>query len=68
MLGAPVSYWDLNGSVDDVVVYSLLMALTVPTAEQYLSSSFDIVLAYIIPAVIYRCEGRSTLFHPLSNL
>ena len=63
ILGAPISFCDLNGSEDDFTS-ALLMGLTVPTAEQHLSLSSNIVFAYIIPASICRYRGRSELFHP----
>jgi hypothetical protein len=63
VLGAPISFWDLNGS-DDVFVSALLMGLTVPSGEKPLLSSCNIVFAYILPPLIYRYQGRSSLFHP----
>jgi hypothetical protein len=63
MLGAPVSFWDLDGSADDFVS-SLLMGLTVPSAPPpYLPLLCHLVASHQSGAPPYPLYEHP-LFHP----
>jgi hypothetical protein len=63
ILGAPVSYWELDGSDDDFIS-SLLMGASVHTEDQHISSFNSFLSLISISAPRYLFLHESFLFHP----
>jgi len=63
MLGAPVSFWDLDGSDDDFIS-SLLMGTCVHAESQHISRFLSFLSVVRISAPRYSSLQESFLFHP----
>jgi hypothetical protein len=63
ILGAPVSFWAVDGSDDDFIS-SLLMGASVHTADQHIASFNSFLSLISISAPRYSFLHESFLFHP----
>ena len=63
MLGAPVSFWDLDGSEDDFIS-SLLMGVAVLSSDPHYSPVHSSLLIRLISAPRYSFLYEHVLFHP----
>ena len=63
MLGAPISFWDLNGSEDDFIS-ALLMGVAVLSGEPHYSPLHSSLLIRLISAPRYSFLYEHVLFHP----
>ena len=63
MLGAPLNFWDLDGSDDDLVS-SLLVGLAVPSAQPHDMPLHSYLLYCDRSAPTYRLLYENLLFHP----
>ena len=63
MLGAPVSFWDLDG-YDHDFISSLLMGACVHTEDQHISPFHSFLSVISISAPRYSFLHESFLFHP----
>jgi hypothetical protein len=63
ILGAPVTFWDLNGSDDDFIS-SLLMGASVQTEAQHISPFHSFLSVVPISGPQYSFLQESFLFHP----
>ena len=63
MLGAPLSFWDLDGSDDDFVS-SLLVGLAVPSTPPHDMSLHSYLSHRDRSAPAYRLLYENLLFHP----